>query len=556
MPLTSPDPNWQDRAARILADAGLQLSSSLDYRTTLLNIAHLAVRDLSEWCGVDVWGEDGELEKVAVAHADPEKIEWAREFAAKYPTDLESDAGLALVLRTGESVLVSEVTDEMIVAAAKNPEHLANVRAIGIGSAIIAPLVARGRVLGALTLVDSRRGHFGEHDLELAKELGRRAGIALDNARLYTLAQTELEERRRTEAALAASESRFRELADAMPVMVWMTNAMAQTEFTNRFYHEYTGAFEEQLHGAAAWSRVVYPDDLAPARASYTKAFLAKGIWEQELRLRRHDGEYRWHLSRTTPVRDAQGELVRWYGTSTDIHEQKLLSEELERRVASRTEELAAANHELEAFIHGVAHDLRSPLRAIASTSRILLEDAGDRLDASEAALLERQAKAAVVLGRLVDDLLEMSKVSRSEVRRVAVPLSQVAEEVVADVAKDYANPGLTFAVQPGLEATGDPEMLRLVLRNLFDNAAKFSPRGGTVHFGRDDLGYFVSDVGGGFSMEYAESIFEEFKRLQAEVPGTGLGLSNVRRIVERHGGRVWAESELGQGAVFRFVLP
>ncbi|CAN5486477.1 hypothetical protein BH11ARM2_BH11ARM2_07930 [soil metagenome] len=546
---------WQERAQRILSEASLELSSSLDYRTTLHNIAHLAVRELAEWCSVDVWSERGELDKVVVAHADPRMVEWAREFSAKYPTDLESNAGLALVLRTGESILVSDVTDEMIVQSAKSAEHLADVRAIGVGSAILAPLSARGVVLGAFTLVDSQRGRFGERDLELAKEIGRRAGIALDNARLFTQVQAELDERRRAEAALKVSEARFRELADAMPVMVWVTTAMSQTEFTNRFYHQYTGSKDSELRSAAGWAEVVHPDDLTAARANYTRCFLTKQVWEQELRLRRYDGEYRWHLSRAIPIMSHAGELLRWYGTSTDIHEQKLLAEELERRVEERTEELAAANRELQAFIHGVAHDLRSPLRAIASTSQILLEDVSDRLEESEQALLRRQSKAAVGLGQLVDDLLEMSKVARKPVKRVHIDLSDVAAQVVGEVTALHPTPGLTFEVAPGIEADGDAEMLRLVLRNLLDNAAKFSPSGGKVHFRREGGHYTVSDEGMGFQMEYAGQIFDEFTRLEASVPGTGLGLSNVRRIIERHGGRIWAESEPGRGSTFWFTL-
>lgn len=171
---------------RFLAESGRVLAGSLDYEETLATVARLAVPEIADWCGVDVLGSDGELQRLAVAHVDPEKVRWARELAERYPADLSADTGVGGVLRTGRSLLYAEIPEEMLVAAARDPEHLELIRALGMTSAMVVPMIVHGTVHGAMTFVSAEAGRrFGPADLELAESLALRAGSAVENARLY-----------------------------------------------------------------------------------------------------------------------------------------------------------------------------------------------------------------------------------------------------------------------------------------------------------------------------------------------------------------------------------
>ncbi len=235
---------------------------------------------------------------------------------------------------------------------------------------------------------------------------------------------------------------------------------------------------------------------------------------------------------------------------------------ELERRVKERTAQYEAANKEMEGFTYSVSHDLRGPLRAIMSTSMILREDYGDSLPEDAQQHLERQAKAASKMGSLIDDLLKLSRIARQEMTRSDVDLSGLATEVYEEVAAREPCENIRFEVQEGLCAKVDAKLFRLVVLNLIDNACKFSPDGGKISIGEAAQNaepvFFIKDEGIGFDKQYAEKMFLPFERLvlDTEFPGTGIGLANVKRIVERHGGKIWAEGELGKGSTFYFTVP
>ncbi len=239
----------------------------------------------------------------------------------------------------------------------------------------------------------------------------------------------------------------------------------------------------------------------------------------------------------------------------------------LERAGAEREraeEALKLANRELEAFSYSVAHDLRAPLRGINGFSKILLEDYADKVDDEGKDHLLRIAAAAERMGQLIDALLALSRVSRAEVHRETVDMTRLAEAVVKHLRQVQPDRAVEFVGQPGVWACGDPTLLRAVLENLLGNAWKFT---GTRQDARVALGceqkdggdvYYVRDNGAGFDMTYAEKLFAPFQRLHTvkEFAGTGIGLATVQRIVHRHGGRIWAEGVVNQGATFRFTLP
>jgi hypothetical protein len=237
------------------------------------------------------------------------------------------------------------------------------------------------------------------------------------------------------------------------------------------------------------------------------------------------------------------------------------LNEELERRVVERTRELTASNQELEAFCHSVAHDLRTPLRAIDGFTSSL-EHRADALDDRGRQVLRRVREAAQRMGQLIDAMLGLSRVTRCSMHVVEVDLSAAAREIAGDLRPADAELSGRFRIAPGLKARGDPQLLWLVLENLLDNACKFSARreDPQVEFGMRQADghpvYYVRDNGVGFDMAYADKLFGTFERLHgAEFEGLGIGLATVQRIVRRHGGRVWAESEPERGTTFYFTL-
>lgn len=239
------------------------------------------------------------------------------------------------------------------------------------------------------------------------------------------------------------------------------------------------------------------------------------------------------------------------------------LNADLERKVAERTAQLEAANEELESFSYSVSHDLRAPLRGIDGFSQALMEDYADKLGDQGRGYLQRVRAASQRMAELIDDMLKLARVTRASMQHEPVDLSTLAHSIAAELQRAPPQRSADIVIEPGLNASGDPRLLRVLLENLLWNAWKFTgkqphPR---IELGaRRDHGtpvYFVRDNGVGFDMKYAHKLFGAFQRLHtvAEFPGTGIGLATVQRIVHRHGGRAWADAAEGRGATFFFTL-
>jgi light-regulated signal transduction histidine kinase (bacteriophytochrome) len=244
--------------------------------------------------------------------------------------------------------------------------------------------------------------------------------------------------------------------------------------------------------------------------------------------------------------------------------EMRRFNQQLERRVQERTEALLEANKELESFSYSVSHDLRAPLRHIMGFARLLESRSAAVLDDTSRRHLKTIADSARQGGRLVDDLLEFSRMGRAELRKGAVSLSEALAEVRRELAPETEGRKVRWQVEALPEVRADPALLRMVLKNLLSNALKYSrTREESVievwaREGEGEVEVVVRDNGVGFEMQYVDKLFGVFQRLHRseQFEGTGIGLANVRRIVSRHGGRTWAESVLGEGATFHFTLP
>jgi light-regulated signal transduction histidine kinase (bacteriophytochrome) len=239
------------------------------------------------------------------------------------------------------------------------------------------------------------------------------------------------------------------------------------------------------------------------------------------------------------------------------------LNLELDKRVVERTTQLEAANKELEAFSYSVSHDLRAPLRAIDGFSQVLLEDHAEQIDDEGKDHLRRVRAGATRMAELIDDMLSLSQVARAEMHREKIDLSELAQKIMSELEKSEPERQVELQVEDGLVVEGDPRLLRAAMENLLGNAWKFTGErtSASIEFGAEEQDgrrvYFVRDNGAGFDMTYADKLFGTFQRLHAatEFPGTGVGLASVQRIIHRHGGRIWAEAEVDQGATFYFTL-
>ena len=327
------------------------------------------------------------------------------------------------------------------------------------------------------------------------------------------------------------------------------------------------GAFTDALELSGVYGTVLPKDQWPLARI--LRGEKLRGV---EVRIRRVDTDWQRVFSYGgTLVQDAGGQPLMAVVTISDITERRRaadvihqLNTDLERRVVERTAQLQTANSELEAFCYSVSHDLRAPLRSLDGFSQALLEDYADKLDAQGQKYLSRIRAGSQRMGQLIDDLLNLSRVSRGETSRESVDLSKMAHEVVEELQASAPLRQTEFVIAEGLMAETDPRLLRIVLTNLFGNAWKFTakqphPR---IEFGcsGDNGGaeYFMRDNGAGFDQAYSSKLFGVFQRLHAvsDFPGTGIGLATVQRIIQRQGGRVWAEGKVEQGATFHFTLP
>jgi light-regulated signal transduction histidine kinase (bacteriophytochrome) len=244
-------------------------------------------------------------------------------------------------------------------------------------------------------------------------------------------------------------------------------------------------------------------------------------------------------------------------------HQIRQLNAGLERRVRERTAQLEAANKELEAFAYSVSHDLRAPLRGIDGWSLALAEDYAGQLDARALGYVDRVRSETQRMGMLIDDLLHLSRVTRSEMHFAPLDLTAMAHSIATRLAEENPGRQIEFVIQPDLTGVGDARLLEIALTNLLSNAVKFTgPRAqARIEFGQTSyncgLCFYVRDDGVGFDMAYQDKLFRAFQRLHktSEFPGTGIGLAIVQRVIHRHGGKVWAEAQIGSGAKFLFTL-
>jgi len=520
------DQKRAEEAQRFLVQAGAALAGSLDYRSTLAAIAKMAVPRIADWSRVDVL-EDGKLRTLAVEHVNPSKVELALELARRYPEDREAAQGPPHVVRTGESELVTEISEERLAELAVDDLHLAIVRELGLHSYMCVPLVARERVLGVISFVSAESGRrYGPDDLALAEELARRAGTAIENAQLYR----EVEERAQAARVL-----------DTVGDGVFLVDGEGMVRVWNRAAEALTGLTRADVVGCPAEQVLPGWDHLA-ARVPVAGVPGPASAEAMPLEL---DGGERWIA--ISGVAFDEGTVYAFRDTTED------------RALEQIRQDLVAT----------VSHELRTPLAAIYGSALTLGRGDLELDEALHSKLLEVIVEESSRLADIVNDLLLASQLDAGRLHvHIERCDARALAQLVVEAALTHLPEGVSLELENGTDevppVAADEGQLRQVLGNLIDNAIKYSPDGGGIQIRLEPAGdhvrFRVADQGLGVPAAEESRIFEKFYRLDPHmtrgIGGTGLGLYISRELVRRVKGRIWVEPNDGRGSVFYVEIP
>ncbi|CAN5456405.1 hypothetical protein BH10BAC3_BH10BAC3_39850 [soil metagenome] len=394
----------------------------------------------------------------------------------------------------------------------------------------------------------------------------------------------DITEKQQHEQELIESEKKFRLLADSMPQHIWTADTEGYLNYFNQSVFDYSGLTPEQVH-KDGWLQIVHPDDREQNISKWLTAVKTGKDFLIEHRFRRHDGVYRWQLSRALPQKNQAGKIQMWVGTSTDIEDQKTFTGELERQVQERTKELAynnieleKMNKELQSFAYISSHDLQEPLRKIQAFSSLIIEKEHENLSEAGKDKFRRMQTAAKRMQNLIADLLTYSRANISERVYEITNLGKIVEEVKEDLKEELEQKYVTIEVGDLCNVKIIPFQFQQLVNNLVSNAIKFSSdnkdpiikiksridKGSRLNNNNNlekDRNYChisISDNGIGFEQQYSEKIFEVFQRLHGrdQYNGTGIGLAIVKKIVENHHGVITATGELDKGAIFDIYIP
>ena len=459
---------------------------------------------------------------------------------------------LMLVYNLGEINERLRLYGVTVLAILIGASFLAFLMSLRLRSVIATPIAG---LVDATTSV-SRTGDYG---IRAQKLSGDELGVLVDrfNDMLAAIQSRDddlkkaLADREAALREIDLERERFIFMAESMPQKIFAANPAGESIYLNRQWMEFTGLPFESLKGWG-WEQIIHPDDLGEGLRVWKRAIATGEPLQLTNRFRRADGIYRWHLNRARAMRNAQGEIVLWIGSCTEIHEQKEAEEDLRR-----------ANEDLQQFAYSASHDLQEPIRNVAVYSEIVARRYHDVIDEDGRLYLGFLQEGGRRLATLVNDLLAYTRASQADLSATAVDASAALENAIAGLSEAIRESCAVVTWDPLPEVQMGETHLRLIFQNLIGNSLKYrtdaAPR---IHIAAFQQGpwwrFSVQDNGIGIDPEYKEKIFGIFKRLHHDrkYSGTGIGLAICQRVVVRYGGRIWVESEPGNGAIFYFTVP
>ncbi|MHB9097300.1 MAG: sensor histidine kinase, partial [Syntrophales bacterium] len=403
-------------------------------------------------------------------------------------------------------------------------------------------------------------------DLQLETKDGRLIDVEfvsnvyqVDHTKVIQCNIRDITKRKRAERELQNSERMYRAIGESIDYGVWVCAPDGRNIYVSESFLRLVGLTQEQCSNFG-WGDVLHPDDAERTIAAWKECVRTGSIWDIEHRYRGVDGQWHPILARGVPVRNEQGEVIYWVGINLDIN--KLKQTEMDLKI--RTQQMEDANKELESFSYSVSHDLRAPLRAIEGYSRMILRKQGDTFDEKTKSLFNVIIVNTRMMGQLIDDLLALSRLGKKTLSMSRLNVEDLIRDVWEELKANNADRPVDLKIchlPPGM---GDRSLIKQVLVNILSNAIKFTrvrevpliEVGGYAN--KTENIYYIRDNGVGFDMQYYDKLFGVFQRLHSadDYEGTGVGLAIVQRVILRHGGRVWAESEKDKGATFYFSLP
>jgi len=550
----------EEMADKFLTRATKVLSSSLDYSYTLRRLATILVPKLADWSSVHIVSDEGTPVQLAVAHTDPKKVEWAKKLQKKYGEHRNIDDpnnGVTRVVRTGKSVLYREVTDEMINQAVQKKEDRELIKKLKLRSVVMVPLLSRAGVLGVITLVSTDPARlYDERDLKFAEELGRLAGQAIENARLYLEAQNEIKKRAKIQEELSDSRERLSVILANVADGISVYDEHANVVFVNHAVAT-ASAYKDpgsMLKRPVKWQetfevmdesgKTLSVKDLPGRRAVFER----REIDETVKSINKKTGEEKWANIKARPIIDAEGNFRGAVSITHDITEIK----ELERKK--------------DDFMSVASHELKTPVTSIKGYVHLLKMYHEKYENNSSYNFLSKIDHQLNKLTELIEDLLNLSrsKSGKLDYNMSEIEISKLVKEVVDDMQVVNSTHKIKLINGVKKKVVADPERISQVIINLLSNAIKYSPNSNKVVVGIKDAGnkldIFVRDYGIGLDREERDKIFDRFYRVKDQTgrtyPGLGIGLYLSAQIAARHNGKIWVESKKGRGSLFHFELP
>lgn len=590
-------------AERFLAEASATLSSSLDYETTLKAVAQLAVPHFADWCAVDMAAEDKILRRLAVAHIDPEKIKWAHEIYERYPPESEDQQGIYNILRTGQSELYPDISDEMLVKGARDEEHLEIMRELGLNSVIMVPLKARDIVLGVITFVNTKSSrHYVREDLTLAENLASRAALAIDNARLFRAERETRRAAERTSDFLRRLQAISTSLSQALTPEEVAVSVIEQGVNSLGAHAGTVALLNNTISELKIVGTVGFPSEVADKWKSFNinqSVPIADAIRKKSPVLVESFAEYKDTYPGLGPLASVTGSQAlaafplivegRTIGAlGLSFPEARSFSEgdcafmlalahqcaqaierarlyETEQQLRKQAEE---ANRMKDEFLATVSHELRTPLNAIVGWSSLLMNKNFDRKIIDNA--IETIGRSAKAQSQIIEDLLDVSRIitGKLNLEMGLTELESIIKSTLESLYPSIKSKGINLKSNFDSEASivwGDPDRLQQVMWNLLSNAIKFTPNGGAVEVSvsriESNAQIRVRDDGQGINPEFLPFVFDRFSQADGsstrKFGGLGLGLAIVRHLVEMHGGTVQVESAgINCGTTFTINIP